>query len=339
MKAVVFTLGCRVNQYESDVFIGSLKAAGFDVSDKLEPADIYILNTCAVTKEAERKSRQLVGRAKKFNPKAKIFLCGCAAKKCSEQFDGLGIEAIYGVQDKFDILATLGVKKTIPSTSRRQAYVNIQDGCDNYCSYCVIPYLRGASRSREIDEIVSEIKSLEEQNKEIIITGINIAKYGLDINLCLSDLLNALADIKAPIGIGSFYVEGINETMLTSLKNLRSFIPKFHLSLQTGDDAVLAAMGRKYTTNEYMEKVQLIRRYFKDAELTTDIIVGFPKETDLSHQKTKEFIEKVGFSDIHIFVFSKREGTKAYDMNSIPTQIVEKRRQELVNIKSKLQGV
>ncbi len=337
MKAVVFTLGCRVNQYESDVFIGSLKAYGYEVSDKLSKADIYILNTCAVTKEAERKSRQLIARARKYNADATIYLCGCAAEKDRAQFKNMGIELVCGVKDKFDILSKLGVKKTIPSTKRHQAYINIQDGCDNFCTYCVIPYLRGDSRSRQIDDIVRDVEVLATKNDEIIITGINIAKYGLDIGVELKDLIYRLKDIKVPIGIGSFYVEGITEELLESLKTLKAFVPKFHLSLQTGDDLVLKDMGRKYTTREYLEKVHLIKQYFPEAELTTDIIVGFPTETEKSHENTKSFIKEVGFSDIHIFIFSKREGTKAYDMKSIADNIVEDRRKELTEIKTNLQ--
>ncbi len=338
MKAVVFTLGCKVNQYESDVFLGSLKAAGYQVSDKLEYADIYILNTCAVTKEAERKSRQLVSRAKRYNKDAKVYLCGCAAQKSMGQFANMGIELVCGTKDKWDILASLGIKKCCPLTARRQAYVNIQDGCDNYCSYCVIPYLRGESRSRAVDEVVNEVKMLASTNQEVILTGINIAKYGLDIGCNLPDLTDRLADAKIPIGIGSFYVEGITEELMESLCRMRAFIPHFHLSLQTGDDGELRDMGRKYTTEEYYQKVQLIRRYFADAVITTDIIVGFPTETDKTHRNTMDFIKKVGFSDIHIFVFSKREGTSAYDMPSISAEIVEKRRQELVQLKTQLQG-
>ncbi len=338
MKAVVFTLGCRVNQYESDVMVGSLQKAGYDVSDQLEYADIYILNTCAVTKEAERKSRQLVARAKKYNKNAKIFLCGCASEKNVKQFADMGVEFVCGTKNKWAILDILGVKRHIPLTKRRQAYVNIQDGCDNFCTYCVIPYLRGDSRSRQIAEVVDEVKALERTNQEIILTGINIAKYGLDIGCTLKDLVDNLRDVKLPIGIGSFYVEGITEELMLSLSNLRAFIPHFHLSLQTGDDQELRDMGRKYTTDEYFQKVQLIRKYFSDAVITTDIIVGFPTETDDSHKNTLDFIKKVGFSDIHIFVFSKREGTKAYDMPSLSPKVVEERRQQLAQLKIKLQG-
>ncbi len=338
MKGVVFTLGCRVNQYESDVFVGSLRQAGYEVSDQLEWADIYILNTCAVTKEAERKSRQLITRAKKYNPNAKIYLCGCASQKNIAQFAGMGLELVCGTRDKWAILDSLGIKRCPPATSRRQAYVNIQDGCNNFCTYCVIPYLRGDSVSRPIDEVVSEVRALENTNQEIILTGINIAKYGLDIGTNLAQLMDNLAEVRLPIGIGSFYVEGITVELMEALSRLRAFIPRFHLSLQTGDDKELKDMGRKYTTQEYYEKVLLIRSYFKDAIITTDIIVGFPTETDDSHNNTMAFIKKVGFSDIHIFVFSKREGTKAYDMPSLPAELVEARRIQLTQLKTQLQG-
>ncbi len=336
MKAVIFTLGCRVNQYESDVFAAGLKGVGYEVSDELEYADLYILNTCAVTKEAERKSRQLVTRARRYNPNAKIYLCGCASQKNKAQFADMGLNGIYGTQDKFDLLKDLGVQKNGIYTTREKKYINIQDGCDNFCTYCVIPYLRGVSRSRNEDEIVKDIFEAEKEGKAVVITGINIAKYGIDSNTTLAKLMRKVEDAKVPISIGSFYVEGINEDLLKALKDLYCFVPEFHLSLQTGDDRVLKDMGRHYSTDEYFDKVQLIKKYFPNAKLTTDIIVGFPTETDESNENTMRFIEKVGFSDIHIFVFSKREGTKAYEMPSLDPQIVEKRRLLLTKLKQKI---
>lgn len=336
MKAVVFTLGCRVNQYESDVIAAGLKGADYDVSDKLEYADIYILNTCAVTNEAERKSRQLITRARRYNPDARVYICGCAAEKNRTQFEKLHIDGIYGTRDKFNILKDLGIKENGLYTERKKAYVNVQDGCDNFCTYCVIPYLRGQSRSRKEDDIVRDVLQAEAEGKEVVITGINIAKYGLDTGTDLAALMRRIKDIKVPLSIGSFYVEGINNELLAALKDLYCFLPEFHLSLQSGDDAVLHTMGRKYNTDEYYAKVSDIKKYFPDARLTTDIIVGFPSETDESNENTMKFIEEVGFSDIHIFVFSPREGTKAYDMPRIPPEIVERRRLLLTELKKKL---
>ncbi len=336
MKAVVFTLGCRVNQYESDVIAAGLKGAGYEVSDKLEYADLYILNTCAVTREAERKSRQLITRARRYNPQAKVYVCGCAAEKNRNQFDNLHLDGIYGTGDKFDIFRELDIKENGLYTERKKAYVNVQDGCDNFCTYCVIPYLRGQSRSRKEDDIVRDVLQAEKEGKEVVITGINIAKYGLDTGTNLAALMRRLKCAEVPLSIGSFYVEGINEELLAALKDLYCFSPEFHLSLQSGDDEVLRTMGRKYDTDEYYSKVCEIKKYFPDARLTTDIIVGFPSETDESNENTMKFIEKVGFSDIHIFVFSRREGTKAYDMPPISPEIVEKRRILLTELKKKL---
>lgn len=336
MKAVIFTLGCRVNQYESDVIAAGLKGAGYEVSDKLEYADLYILNTCAVTREAERKSRQLITRARRYNPNAKVYVCGCASEKNRTQFEKLDINGIYGTRDKFNVLKELGVEENGLYTERKKAYVNVQDGCDNFCTYCVIPYLRGQSRSRKEGDIVRDVLQAEKDGKEVVITGINIAKYGLDTGTDLAALMRKLKDVKIPVSIGSFYVEGINDKLLEALKDMYCFLPEFHLSLQSGDDTVLRTMGRKYNTDEYYAKVLDIKKYFPDARLTTDIIVGFPSETDESNENTMNFIEKVGFSDIHIFVFSPREGTKAYDMPQIPPETVERRRLLLTELKKKL---
>lgn len=334
MKVSVFTLGCKVNQYESDVIIGALLKAGYEAVDKLQAADAYVLNTCAVTREAERKSRQAIARARAKNPAAKIYVLGCASEKSAEQFTELGVDGVFGTADKFEVLKAFGADIGSPETDRRQAYVNVQDGCNNFCAYCVIPYLRGRSRSRAVEEVVKEVEAQARQGKEIVLTGINTAAYGLDIGTDLETLILALKDVDAPVSIGSFYAEGITDGLLAALQGLKRFVPHFHLSLQSGDDGVLKSMGRRYGTAEYKEAVRKIRNAFPKAKLTTDVIVGFPTETDESHKRSLEFVKECGFDDLHIFVFSKREGTRAWNMPSLPPATVEKRRLEYTELKS-----
>lgn len=336
MKVSVFTLGCKVNRYESDVMIGALLKAGYDATDKLVAADAYILNTCAVTREAERKSRQLISRARAKNPDARIYVCGCASEKAAEYFSGLGVDGVFGTADKFDVLKIFGATPAEPVTGRRQAYINVQDGCDNFCAYCVIPYLRGRSRSRSVAEIAKEVENQARLGKEIVLTGINTAAYGKDIGTDLETLILSLKDIDAPVSIGSFYADGICDGLLNALKTLKKFHPHFHLSLQSGDDGVLKSMGRHYGTAEFMAAVEKIRAAFPSAVLTADVIVGFPTETDESHLRSLEFIKACRFSDIHVFVFSKREGTAAWNMQSLPAEVVEKRRRDYAELKDKL---
>lgn len=336
MKVSVFTLGCKVNQYESDVIIGALLKAGYEASDKLQTADAYILNTCAVTREAERKSRQAISRARAKNPAAEVYVCGCASEKSAEQFAGLGVDGVYGTANKFDVLKVFGADIGSPKTNRRQAYVNVQDGCNNFCAYCVIPYLRGRSRSKPVREVIREVEAQALQGKEIILTGINTAAYGLDIGTDLETLIRGLKDVDAPVSIGSFYAEGITDGLLEALRGLKHFVPHFHLSLQSGDDGVLKSMGRRYGTDEYLTAVRKIKDAFPEAKLTTDVIVGFPTETDESHKRSLEFVKTCGFDDLHIFVFSKREGTRAWNMPSLSAETVEKRRLDYAELKSKL---
>lgn len=336
MKISVFTLGCKVNQYESDVIIGALLKAGYEAADKLQAADAYILNTCAVTKEAERKSRQAIARARAKNHGAKIYVLGCASEKSAEQFDEFGVDGVYGTANKFEVLKVFGAEIGSPKTDRRQAYVNVQDGCNNFCAYCVIPYLRGRSRSRAVADVIKEVEAQAMQGKEIVLTGINTAAYGLDIGTDLETLISGLKDVEAPISIGSFYAEGITDGLLEALRKLKCFVPHFHLSLQSGDDGVLKSMGRRYGTAEFREAVRKIREAFPSAKLTTDVIVGFPTETDESHKRSLAFVKDCGFNDIHIFVFSRREGTRAWNMPSLPSDTVEKRRLEYAELKSQL---
>lgn len=345
MKAVVFTLGCKVNECESDSLIAGLIERGYEVSDKLVPADLYVVNTCAVTAEAEKKSRQTASRIKKLNPNAKIIFTGCAVQKNSESFADKSREyLITGTFNKNKILQMLdesGLKLSPPCTEfeelnyvktlRTRAYIKVQDGCNNFCSYCIIPYLRGRSRSRGIQSIIDEIKSISPV--EAVINGINLSAYDSD-GKGLTGLINALKQVDCRIRLGSLEVRVIDREFLQALKELKNFAPHFHLSLQSGADSVLIAMNRHYTANEYAEKVDLIREYFPDAGITTDIIAGFPTETEENFNQTLSLIERVKFSDIHPFPFSPRSGTVAYKMKDISGEIKKQRLNKLLEVKS-----
>ena len=351
LKAVVFNLGCKVNQYECDVLVSELRNLGYQTAEDLEYADLYVINTCAVTNEAERKSRQIIARIKKFNPDAEIIITGCASQKNKDFYLNSGVKYVSGVGGKDKILSDvrLGLNvgsfqspnsyeepNAIPSGDRTRAYVKIQDGCNNFCSYCIIPYLRGRSRSRAISNVVDEINEVARTTKEIVITGINLAQYGIDNGETLADLIKAIKDVNVRIRLGSFYVEGITDELLKALKELKDFCPHFHLSLQHGDDGVLKSMNRHYTSAEYVQKVDLIRKYFPLAAITTDIIVGFSTETEEAFNNTLDFVKKVEFSDIHIFPYSPREGTKAYNLPRINSEIVNQRKKLLKGIKDQL---
>ncbi len=345
-KAVVFTLGCKVNECESDSLITGLKNAGYEVSDKLIPADLYIVNTCAVTAEAEKKSRQMASRIKKLNPSAKIIFTGCATQKNPEAFLNKSEGAlITGVFSKSEILENLEGKgicifpekkefeELLPVSSlRTRAYVKIEDGCNNFCSYCIIPYLRGRVRSRSPESILKEIESVP--SKEVILNGINISAYDYE-GVKLSGLINRLKGVEKRIRLGSIEVNVIDEELLTELNGLKEFAPHFHLSLQSGSNAVLKSMNRKYTAEEFIERVELIRKFFPNAGITTDVIAAFPTETEEDFNQTLDLIEKVEFSDVHPFTYSPREGTVAYKLKDLPVEVKRERLIKLLNAKLK----
>lgn len=345
MKAVVFTLGCKVNECESDSLIAGLIERGYTVSDKLVPADLYIVNTCAVTAEAEKKSRQTASRIKKLNPNAKIIFTGCAVQKNPEAFTKKSDEfLVTGVFEKnkiLEMLSAAGEKISPPCAEfeelltvkslRTRAYVKVQDGCNNFCSYCIIPYLRGRSRSRNPESVVGEINSIAP--KEAVINGINLSAYDYN-GVNLTGLMKALKDADCRIRLGSLEVGVIDDEFLAAVSALKNFAPHFHLSLQSGSDAVLKKMNRHYTSAEYESKVGLIRKYFPDAGITTDVIVGFPTETEEDFNETVRLIERVEFSDIHPFPFSPRSGTVAYKMKDLPPEVKKRRLNELLEIKS-----
>ena len=347
MKAVVFTLGCKVNECESHSLATGLTNLGYQVTDKLEPADLYIVNTCAVTQEAEKKSRQTASRIKKLNPNAKIIWTGCATQKDAKAFENKSQDGlITGVFEKGKILemlsssgncianSSLEFEELLPvKTLKTRTFVKVQDGCNNFCSYCIIPYLRGRNRARNPQNVVKEIESVKPL--EAVITGINLSAYDFN-GVKLTGLMNALCGQDCRIRLGSLEVNVIDHEFLTALKNLKNFAPHFHLSLQSGSNAVLKSMNRHYTREQFIEKVNLIREYFPNAGITTDVIAGFPTESEKDFLDTLDLIERVKFSDIHPFTFSPRSGTVAYKMQDLNGQIKKERLDKLMAIKENL---
>ncbi|MBE5747615.1 MAG: tRNA (N(6)-L-threonylcarbamoyladenosine(37)-C(2))-methylthiotransferase MtaB [Clostridiales bacterium] len=329
MRAVVYTLGCKVNDVESGSIIRGLEELGFTVSRELEPADLYIVNTCAVTAEAERKSRQTVGKFIKCNPSAKIIVCGCASEKSPTAFleKGEGVYAVTGAQRKNKVLeivknglderlgALIETEKTyeempLPECLKTRNFVKIQDGCNRFCSYCVIPYLRGRSRSRTLESAATEI--LQSIAKETVVTGIDVSEYKDEKGRDLADLMLAIKDADTRIRLGSLEVSLITDRFLSALKQVKRFAPQFHLSLQSGSNAVLKSMNRHYTREEYLSACKKIYEAFPNAAITTDIIVGFPTETEEDFLLSLKIVEEAGFAQVHAFPYSPREGTNAY---------------------------
>lgn len=377
MKKVAFyTLGCKVNQYETDAMNELFRAAGYEIVDFNEAADVYIINTCTVTNIADRKSRQILHRAKKKNPSAIVAAAGCYAQEAGEKLlEDPMVDIVVGNNKKKDIVGivenymkqagkdsasalidinhtpdyeTLSIHET---SEHRRAYIKIQDGCNQFCSYCIIPYARGRVRSRQPEDIIDEVRHLTENDyREIVLTGIHISSYGLDFEGVEYDskknngshliaLIEALA--KNPglerIRLSSLEPRLMTEDFVKRLSVIDKICPHFHLSLQSGCDATLKRMNRKYTTEEYMASCVLLRKYFDRPAITTDVIVGFPGETEEEFEMTKRFIEEVAFAQMHIFKYSKRRGTKAAVMeNQIDEQIKNLRSAELFEIDEKL---
>ena len=346
MKAVVYTLGCKVNDVESGSIIRGLEELGFEVVREMENADLYIVNTCAVTAEAERKSRQMVGKAIKCNPHAKVIVCGCASQKSPNDFleKGDTVYAVIGAQCKNKVLeivrngfqserlgACIDEEKRyeempLPECLKTRNFVKIQDGCNRFCSYCVIPYLRGRSRSRLLESAAAEI--LASTAQETVVTGIDVSEYKDEQGRDFADLMEAVKDANSRIRLGSLEVSLITERFLTALKKVKNFAPQFHLSLQSGSNQVLKSMNRHYTREEYLEKCRMIYEAFPNAAITTDIIVGFPTETEEDFQLSLQIVEEAGFSQIHAFPYSPREGTNAYKKYKELPYAVKKERVE-----------
>ena len=349
MKISIITLGCKVNQYESGAIKEELESMGHTVTQNLEMADLYILNTCAVTGIAEKKSRANIAKIVKINPNAKIIVCGCASEHNKEQFlKKPNVSAVIGTAGKQkipQILDAVGNLSTeIPNNyenfsfstnSRTRAYLKIQDGCNNFCSYCLIPFVRGRSRSRDLVSIVKEANELSKTNKEIVLTGIDMSDYKIDGKKALPELLDALKDNPCRIRISSLECGIIDDNLLKTLSQMPNFCPQFHLSMQSGSNGILKLMNRHYTKEEFLSKVELIREYFPNAALTTDVIVGFPTETEEDFAETVETIKKANFYEMHIFPYSKREGTVASKLPMVDGNVVNNRVKVLEEINQK----
>lgn len=345
-------LGCKVNGYEMDVMQQILREKGYKIVPFDEKADVYIINTCTVTNIADQKSRQMLHRAKKKNPDAVVVAVGCYVQTGEKKImEDAAIDLVIGNNRKRDIAEILGeyltakksgtlpVKdKTLQSRTvididhtreyeemqlsgtggHTRAYVKIQDGCNQFCSYCIIPYARGRVRSRREEDILTEVSGLVKTGyQEIVLTGIHISSYGIDRGgpelLRLLEKLNAVDGLRR-IRLGSLEPGIITEEFAGKLSSFSKVCPHFHLSLQSGCDETLRRMNRRYTTGEYLEKVEILRRYFERPAITTDVIVGFPGETEEEFASTEAFLEKVHFYEMHIFKYSKRQGTRAADM-------------------------
>lgn len=350
MKVSVFTLGCKTNLYESQQIVAGLLQAGHDAVIGLCKADVFVLNTCAITAEAEKKSRQAIARARKLNPDCKVVVVGCASQKSSLQFSDIpNVTVVKGVHNKEGIVALLDDKcvdvEEIPSVyahtinavqERTRAFVKVQDGCNNFCSYCIVPYLRGRSRSKDVDVVVQEVANAG--SNEVVLIGIDLSQYGKDNGTSLAELFCKLQGIPVRIRLGSLEPNVVTDEMLNALSKL-NFCPHFHLSLQSGCDSVLARMNRHYTTQNYFDAVQKIRKVFPNVAITTDVIVGFCGETDEEFEATCQFVQKVGFADIHVFPYSPREGTVAYKtMVDLPAETKKLRQEKLTEIKHQLHG-
>lgn len=355
MKAIVFTLGCKVNDVESGSLIRGLERQGYEVSRRLEDdADVYVINTCAVTAEAERKSRQTVGKAIKAGKNAKIIVCGCASEKNSEQFFKKQGNVFYvsGARVKNRILELLeaglpeeskGIcvepgdgkyeEMLAPECLKTRSFVKIQDGCNRFCSYCIIPYLRGRSRSRKLGSIVDEVKN--SVARETVLTGIDISDYRDEEGNTFVELLLALKNVPTRIRLGSLEVGLITDEFLAAAKQVKNFAPQFHLSLQSGSNAVLKSMNRHYTREQYLEACQKIYKAFPNASITTDIIAGFPTETEEDFLLSEKIIEEAGFLQVHAFPYSPREGTNAYRKYKELPFAVKKRRVDALLKKAK----
>jgi len=365
MRSVAFhTLGCKVNQYETEAIKEMFSDEGYEVVTFDQKADVYIINTCTVTNMADKKSRQMISKAKKINSKSIIVVIGCYAQIAGEKILEIeGVNLVIGSDRKNEIVKLVeqclhdntkinvvdNIRKITKfenlsvrnNTDKTRGYIKIQDGCNQYCSYCIIPYTRGPIRSRNIKNIVDEVNKLVDNGyKEVVLTGIHVASYGKDLdNINLLDVIKIIHDIDGikRIRLSSIEPTMVEEKFVQAIDKLPKVCPHYHLSLQSGCNKTLKEMNRKYTTEKFLESVNLLRNYIKDVSLTTDIIVGFPGETDEDFNTTLEFVRKVNFNDIHVFKYSPREGTPAAKRkDQIQSSIKDIRSHKLIELKNQL---
>lgn len=363
-RAAFHTLGCKVNAYETEAMEELLQTAGYDIVPFTEQADVYVVNTCSVTNMAERKSRQMLHRAKKLNPEAVVVATGCYVQVSEEEARAdAAVDLVLGNNQKRQIVTALDAyfegrafDDVLADVEKEQyeelevstvlehtrAFVKVQDGCNQFCSYCIIPYARGRVRSRRMQNVIAEIKRLAEAGiQEVVLTGIHLSSYGREIDgeSHLIELIEAIHPIDgiSRIRLGSLEPRIITEEFVGRLKKLHKVCPHFHLSLQSGCEETLKRMNRHYTPEEYYEKCKLLRAAFENPAITTDVIVGFPGETDEEFDKTRQFLEKVHFYEMHIFRYSRRKGTRADKMeNQIPEEIKAQRSGVLSSLESQM---
>ena len=344
-KAAFHNLGCKVNAYETEAMQEMLEKAGYEIVPFKEGADVYVINTCTVTNIADRKSRQMLHRARKLNPEAVVVAAGCYVQAQEGKEIDPCIDIVIGNNHKKDLVHILEEYKKerlvevedigrtreyeslqlTKTGEHTRAYIKVQDGCNQFCTYCIIPYARGRVRSRELNDVGAEVRALAENGyREVVLTGIHLSSYGIDFDgeRHLLELIRAVHEIDGimRIRLGSLEPGIVTEEFAKTLASMPKFCPHFHLSLQSGCDATLKRMNRRYTSGEYYEKCVLLRKYFDNPALTTDVIVGFPGETEEEFEQSLAFVDKVDFYETHIFKYSKRAGTKAAAM---PDQVDE----------------
>ncbi len=358
-KAALHNLGCKVNAYETEAMQHLLEEAGYEIVPFTQKADVYVINTCSVTNMADRKSRQMLHKAKKNNPDSIVVAAGCYVQTSEKEvLNDLSVDIVIGNDRKHDLVRLLeeysldSVNDTVDDINdgkhdfeelfidqtkeHTRAFIKVQDGCNQFCSYCIIPYARGRVRSRRFENVIAEVERLAANGfKEVVLTGIHLSSYGVDFEEAtgLLELIQAVNAVKGieRIRLGSLEPKIVTEHFASELSKLDKICPHFHLSLQSGCDATLMRMNRKYTTKEYERGCELLRKYFVHPAITTDVIVGFPGETDEEFEQTKAYLEHIHFYEMHIFKYSKRKGTRAAVMpDQIDEQIKAARSEELI---------
>jgi len=355
MKVAFHTLGCKVNSYETQAILEQFKENGFDIVDFSEAADVYVINTCSVTAEAARKSRQMIHKCKKVSPDCVVVACGCYVQEAKELLiEEMGADIVVGNNDKSQIVKNVNDyfeernrrafvedlthctdyenQNITYQTGHVRAYVKIQDGCNRFCSYCIIPFLRGRSRSRGIEEILNEVTTLARNGyKEVVLTGIDISDYMGNGPVKLIELIEKVNEVDGieRIRFGSLEQSLITEDFAMRLSKCKKICPQFHLSLQSGCDETLKRMNRKYTSKEYLCALDLLRKYFDNPAITTDIIVGFAGEKEEEFKTSIDFVKEARFAEAHVFPYSRRKGTKA---DKMPDQLTKAEKAKRVDL-------
>lgn len=360
-KAALHNLGCKVNAYETEAMRQMLTEAGYEIVDFSERADVYVVNTCTVTNVADKKSRQMLRRARRANPDAAVVAVGCYAQEKGDALYGdvdivLGnnqkgelcdaIEAFFDKKEKGRAVLEIGGETAYEplcmtkAAEHTRAFVKVQDGCNQFCSYCIIPYARGRVRSRAFSDALDEIRALAGNGcKEVVLSGIHLSSYGTDIGESLLRLIQETAKVDGicRIRLGSLEPGVVTEEFAREIAGIESVCPQFHLSLQSGCDATLKRMNRRYTALEYERSCGFLRKYFLHPAITTDVIVGFPGETEEEFAATEAFLRHIRFYEMHIFKYSRRDGTKAAQMpQQVPEPIKSMRSRELISLSERM---